>query len=424
MFLAYAITGGVALASFVSTMLLARIAGPAVIGDYALAMSTATLLASFAILGLDRILIREVAGDLREGNDGRARAAVRTITMTIAATALLTAGLYGGALFATPLVARIGGGNAMLVVIAAVLIRPLLYSGISGLRGAGAPVLGQLFESASTYVFMLAMVPIFLLGLVPTAAEATALMVAGQLLALFLAWAFLARRMRHWRPDGSNDGHQTFERRMLLAGLPVMGSLFLQLFSDWMLLARLSATMGAAETGAFRVAIQITAIIATVVATTESYASAEIAAEFRAGRPDRAWAHHRKATLLMLGLTAPVFLLLWTVPDLLLGLLFGPGFAIAAPAIAILAIGQLASVLRGPLGSMLIMSGNQRIDLALTMGSLVLTIALLLLLIPRHGLEGAAVAQISGLMFRAGVGYLVARRLIPNRAGPTEETAP
>ena len=49
---AYAIAGGVAAASFLSTMILARVSGPAVIGQYALAMSTATLLASFAMLGL------------------------------------------------------------------------------------------------------------------------------------------------------------------------------------------------------------------------------------------------------------------------------------------------------------------------------------------------------------------------------------
>lgn len=390
-------------------MILARLSGPAVIGEYALAMSTANLLASFAMLGLDRILIREVAGDLHQGNGPRARAAVLAISRTVAVMATLTAIVYAVLALCTPLVQRIGGGSAMLVVVASAFVWPLLRTGMSGLRGAGAPVLGQLFEALPTYLFMLAMLPILLIGFAPSAVEATALMITTQLLAGLGAWMFLASRARHWgHPD-----HQAFSRRLLLAGLPVMGSLFLQLFADWILLARLSSTMSAADTGAFRVAIQIITIITTLIVTTESYVAAEIAAEFRAGRPARAWALHRRATLLMLGLTAPAFLLLWTVPEQILGILFGPAFAIAAPAIMILAVGQLCSVLRGPLGAMLIMSGNQRVDLWLTIGGLLLVVTLAFLLIPHHGLMGAALAQISGLIFRAGVGYVAARRLIP-----------
>ncbi len=417
MFLAYAIAGGVAVASFLSTMMLARLAGPAVIGDYALAMSTANLLASFAMLGLDRILIREVAGDLREGNGPRARAAVRSITRTIMATAALTAIAYAAIALGTPLVERIGGGNAMLVAIGSALFWPLLRTGVAGLRGAGSPVLGQLVEAVPTYLFLAVLLPVFILGLAPSAAEATAIMLLAQLLAGAAVWAMLAPRLRRWAVDGGDGGGTSiFPPQLLLAGLPVMGSLFLQLFADWMLLARLSSTMGAAETGAFRVAIQVITVITTLVATTESFVSAEIAAEFRSGRPDRAWAIHRRATLLMLGLTAPVLLLLWMAPGRLLGLLFGPGFAIAGPAIVVLAIGQLGNVLRGPLGAMLVMSGNQRVDLWLTIGGLVLTIGLALMLIPAQGLVGAAIAQVSGLLFRAGVGYLVARRLIPRQA--------
>ena len=410
MFLAYALAGGVAAASFVSTMILARLAGAAVIGDYALALSTANLLASFAMLGLDRILIREVAGDLRQGDGARAAAGLRAITRTIAATALLTTCLYAALVLGTPLLLYLGGGG-MRVVIVSALLWPLLRAGTSGLRGSGHPVLGQLFEALPSYFFMATMLLLWLFNRIPDAAGAVSFMVAAQVLAAIGAWLLLSRRACRWgRPDPSR-----FANPLLLAGLPVMGSLFLQLFADWLLLARLSSTMGAADTGAFRVAIQLVTIITTLVVTTESFVSAEIAAEFRSGRPDRAWAVHRKATLLMLGLTAPIFLLLWRAPGRLLGLLYGPDFAIAAPAIVILAIGQLGNVLRGPLGAMFVMSGNQRTDLALTLGSMVFVIGLALLLIPAQGLAGAAIAQISGLLFRAGVGYVVARRMIPNR---------
>ena len=409
---AYAIAGGVAAASFLSTMILARVSGPAVIGQYALAMSTATLLASFAMLGLDRILIREVAGDLRQGESGRARAALTAITLLVAAAAALTAALYIVAAIASPLVERIGGNwAAMLLVGASALIWPLLRVGYSGLRAAGAPVLGQLYEALPTFLFTLGILLLFAMGASPTASQAVALSVGAQALACVGAWIILSPRVRAW---GRGDGGAV-NRRMLTAGIPLMLTLFLQLFSDWLLLARLSATMGADETGAFRVAIQIITIIATIVATTEAYVAARLAGDFRAGRPDLAWARHKRATLLMLGMTAPAFLILFAAPGPLLKIGFGPEFEMAAVALVIMSAGQLVTVLRGPLGSLLTMAGHERMQLALTLAGLAMVVALALLLIPRYGLAGAAVAQAVPTVFRSVAGYVFARWKIPGR---------
>lgn len=412
---AYAISGGVAAASFLSTMILARVSGPAVIGNYALAMSTATLLASLSMLGLDRILIREVAGDLRQGDSGRARGALWATMIAVTVASVLTALAYLAAVFFSPLLERIGGNHvAMLIVAASALIWPLQRIGYSALRAAGAPVLGQLFEALPTFLFMAGILLLFLIGSSPTAPQAVALSVGAQAVACVGAWAILGPRVRKW---GVTD-RSLMNRRFLAAGMPLMMGLFLQLFSEWLLLARLSATMGADETGAFRVAIQIITIIATVVATTEAYVAARLAGDFRAGRPDLAWARHRRATILMLAMTAPAFIILFGFPGPLLHLGFGPEFEMAAVPLLIMAAGQLVTVLRGPLGSMLTMAGHERMQLAFTLAGLAMVVALAMLLIPRYGLEGAAIAQAVPTAFRSIAGYVYARWKIPGQIVP------
>ncbi len=415
--LAYGIAGAVAAASFLSTLVLARLSGAAVIGEYALAISTANMLASFALLGLDRILVREVAGDLRVGMLARASGVVRAITIMVAAVSGVTAILYAGGLALTPLLPWLGGSPvAMMLVALAILVIPMQRLGYSILRAKGAPLAGQFFEALPTLLFAGAALLALGLGLVLTAPQAVGLTVLMQLVTALVAALLVVPVVRGWSAP-----RDPVDRRLLFAGVPLMAILFLQLFSDWLLLARISSTMGVGDVGPFRVAVQVTTIIATLVTTTESYVAARYAGDFRAGRPDLAWRRHRRATLLMAAMSAPLLLLLLLAPGDLLAHAFGPEFAGAATALSIMAMGQMFAIARGPLGSMLTMSGNDRVQLGLTVVGVALAALLALLLVPRFGLTGAGLAQAAPIMFRSVAGYLLARRLIPDR--PAERSA-
>jgi O-antigen/teichoic acid export membrane protein len=73
--------------------------------------------------------------------------------------------------------------------------------------------------------------------------------------------------------------------------------------------------------------------------------------------------------------------------------LFGRGFASGAAALVILALGQLVNVGTGTVSNLLAMAGHARLTLANSIAFLVLSLILDLLLIPRYGLLGAAVAN-------------------------------
>jgi O-antigen/teichoic acid export membrane protein len=81
----------------------------------------------------------------------------------------------------------------------------------------------------------------------------------------------------------------------------------------------------------------------------------------------------------------------------LLGL-FGPEFVSAQGALVVLTVGRMANALCGPTAVLLTMSGNQRDAAAVALGAAALDAVLLLLLLPRFGMMGAAVATATTTM--------------------------
>ncbi len=112
-------------------------------------------------------------------------------------------------------------------------------------------------------------------------------------------------------------------------------------------------------------------------------------------------------------LTLPIVLILVFLARPLLGLFYGPAFAVGTVALQILACGQFFNVLAGPTGTVLTMTGHERLS-AMGVGiSVVANIVLNAVLIPHYGIVGAAAATASSLMiWNALLWYWVRRRLM------------
>jgi O-antigen/teichoic acid export membrane protein len=77
--------------------------------------------------------------------------------------------------------------------------------------------------------------------------------------------------------------------------------------------------------------------------------------------------------------------------DILAGF-FGPDFASAELALAVLAVGQLINAATGPAGPILNMTGFERDTTLITLVAAVVAVVLSFALIPTWGVEGAAFA--------------------------------
>jgi O-antigen/teichoic acid export membrane protein len=92
--------------------------------------------------------------------------------------------------------------------------------------------------------------------------------------------------------------------------------------------------------------------------------------------------------------------------------LFGPHFDQGYPLLFVLVLGVVARAAVGPAESLLTMSGNQNVCALVYAMTLGLNVGLNLILIPQHGLWGAAIATAVAMGFEAAaLSFTVWRRL-------------
>ncbi|GAB1693364.1 lipopolysaccharide biosynthesis protein [Krasilnikovia sp. M28-CT-15] len=130
-----------------------------------------------------------------------------------------------------------------------------------------------------------------------------------------------------------------------------------------------------------------------------------------AGRRAEAAAVHRRITAVVVLLSWPAYLLLAVFAPAFLAL-FGAPFAAGAAPMAVLAVAMLVNVGVGTVQTVLLMSGNSRGHLAAAASGLALYLLGCLVLVPRHGALGAAVAWSVGIVAENVIAAVLVRRTL------------
>jgi O-antigen/teichoic acid export membrane protein len=97
-------------------------------------------------------------------------------------------------------------------------------------------------------------------------------------------------------------------------------------------------------------------------------------------------------------LTLPIFLVLCLFPEAVLGVLFGPEYMTAAPALRILSIGFMLNNIIGPNQSTLLAYGESRFIMWTVLLTAAINVTLDILLIPKLSIIGAAIASAVSLV--------------------------
>ncbi|KPF80113.1 hypothetical protein IP88_01035 [alpha proteobacterium AAP81b] len=386
--------------SFLFNFMVARHYGAIGTGSYALALTTTTVTATLALFGLDYILLRTVAGDLKVGALGEARGAVRTIARTVTAIAL--AGALMLALVGAPLLIALLGQPESTGTIhyAAWAIVPfaLLHLAATSLRSTGAVVLAQWFYGPVATIVSLVALLIGTFALGGVSIDALFLVYIGALVAgAVVAWGVYAWRARDW-PAAVDVPLRPMLRQSWKISLVVLS----MLLADWVILLMLGANFTTAQIGQFRIAWQITSLVGLIVVTFDTVAGPRVAAAHRVGETAGIYRTWRQSVLVMSAMSAPLLLVCILFPSWLLHL-FGSDFVAAAPALQILALGQVVNIVSGPVGSILVMTGREGSSLKISAGALVILVGLGLTLIPTMGIVGAAWTTSLTMMFRNSI---------------------
>jgi O-antigen/teichoic acid export membrane protein len=395
--------------SFAFSFLVARKLGAAGNGNFALAQATALVAMTFSLMGLDYVLLRTMAGDIKQGNAGAARGASRSALAAVTTSAIVIGCLV--ALFGAPLLQSVIGEGLEpgLLILSGIAVLPLTLNRMSAisLRGSGNVLASLWLDGPQAMLLSASVLVVMLLSQMPLSVRDVVLLyftTAG--LNTIVAWFVYRRRTRQWSPPLA-----TPVIPMLRQGAQISFVVLSRMLLDWVVLVTLSANRSTFEVGQFRTAWQIAALIFLLVTTFDTVAGPRIAAAFRVRDITTIRRIMRQQVALMSVISLPLFVLTLGFPAWILGL-FGPDFVGGANALRILALGQLVNILAGPIGVVLLMTGNERQSVYVSLVSLVMLAVCCATLIPAYGLTGAAMTTTLIVATRSLISFGMVRRLL------------
>ena len=377
---------------FVTAVLLARALGATGLGTYMLALSVASLCASLAALGLDDAMVRYLAIQAR----ARDRAALAgTLQLGLGISALV--GVATGAVLyvvAPPVADRIFDGDGLVPVLRAfaVLIPFMTLSNalLGVARGAKRMDVAALAEEVvQSAVRLVLILPLLAIGLEPMVAAVV--FGVGDVASSITMLTLLRRSMplrQAWTAEVRRDvrGLVGFAGPLWLAGALRK----LRQNIETLLLGSLTAV---ASVGIFSIAAKVNlvghAVYQAIITSVKPHL-----AELH-GSQDRDGLRHVYRTTtrwtLLFGLPFCIVTALYAEPILAV---FGASFRVGAAALVVLAVGELVNAATGVCGSVLDMTRRTGAKLVNAVLWLVLLLGANLLLIPRWGVLGAAVASV------------------------------
>lgn len=174
----------------------------------------------------------------------------------------------------------------------------------------------------------------------------------------------------------------------------------------------LAVFASAAEVGAFSIANRLSILVWVVIIAIGSIAAPRFAALHRLGDWTALKAQNRRVRRLVALVAVPPVAVMMVLPGPLLALI-GPGFEIAAPALIIMAAGQLVNGLFSCQDIMLAMTGHGGLLRWLNLAQFVVCCAAGAVLIPLYGMNGAAILTALVIVQGALGTALAVRRLMP-----------
>ncbi|MGN6611757.1 MAG: oligosaccharide flippase family protein [Angustibacter sp.] len=395
-----------AVGGFALTFVVARSLGSAGSGIFFQAVAVFTLLTSVVLAGSDTGLLRAISRSLAlgRGHEVRGTLAVALLPVTLASTccSLLlwwlapeVAGLINHGSVS-------GTAVTSLRAVAAFLVFGTLCTALTqATRGFGALRPYLLVQNLLLPVGRPVLV---LLGaLTGLGAAAAPLLWAVPLLPGALVAAVVVRnRLRGVESRARRDGEPSSRPWPVLArefwafsswrGLAAVVDLSLV----WLDVLLVSALVGATASGIYATASRFVISGTLVMQAMRLAIAPQLSAMLARSEHDRAARLYRVATLWIVVTSWPLYLFMAIWAPLLLSV-FGDGFRAGASCLTMLSLGMLLSLWTGNVGTVLLMGGRSSWVLLDKVAALAVNVTLNLLLVPRMGIEGAALAWVAAI---------------------------
>jgi O-antigen/teichoic acid export membrane protein len=380
--------GAALLLGITSTILLSRLLGPGGLGKFRLGSVVVQLVTAFCVLGMDRALLRYLPILEARGENGTkllitGSSAVFIMSLILSMVLLLAAPAVATFYFHSPEMTSVIRLFSLQVPVLA-LFRFF----------AGAVTAAKRFDFASKITNILSpAVFLFLLTLLalisPSLNGTIAARIVGQLAAGAFLAAFLVQHCRKLRQTGpSTPG--TFKGYLLLSIPLFVIGLGYNLLNQ-MQTIMLGHFVSSSEVGIYSVALKVSGFVIIGLEILLPIV-APLFAQFRAAHDNRSLETLFGATTKWLCYSALVIFAGIVIFRIEVLHVFGKGFTAGSTILVILAVGQLINAATGPTGVLLTMTGRQKLELANIVSMVAVNFVLNLLLIPKLGMTGAAIA--------------------------------
>jgi O-antigen/teichoic acid export membrane protein len=380
-------------------VLVARLFGQTAYGVYRTAADLCEVIARAGIAGGDKAMLKFVAahraaGETREETQALGSAlrlsggTLLVLTVALALAAPLFVRWWGLPAYGyvLPLLAPVVFGTGlMLVLMAATLAAKVTRINLL-IRGITEPFLMIVFALVAWL-------------LRPDVAGAAAAHGTSALVVLAVAWAGASAVLGRGRLVEAlrAPGHAGVVRFALPLGAAEFMNGILQRANVFIL----SAYAGAASVAVFAAAEELGRSVAGMRYAFDSIAAPMMAETLHKGERERLRYNLALMTRWVASASAPIALTLFALREPLLWL-YGPGYVVGTTAMTFLILGHLVNGVLGLAGYIVVMSGRTSLFFWDNVAAAGLNLALSFLLIPRHGVTGAAIASLASTCLLLG----------------------
>ena len=387
--------GGLAI-GYLLTLVIAHLFGAKGLGDYVLAITVLRLFTLLSKIGLDTTSIRFIASFASQKKWTSIFHFRKQVVIILSFTSIISSLLM---YFLANPIADLININYRYVEINAFFVMPMAFFMLhyQSLRGLKRIAEFSFFYRMSQAFFSVISIVIIYQFTQGSEAPVYAYLVSVFIVSLlsFLSFRYCLKN----RSDGEESAEQEIMSysTLLKISIPLMFAQSVQFIMAWTDKLMLGAMTTPEDVGIYHTAFKLSMFAAVALMSINSIAAPKFAEMF--GKDDMEGLKKvvHQSTKMIFWTSVPLVTIFFIFPEFFLGL-FGEEFKIGVAAFIFLSCGRLISSFSGSVGNVLQMTGNQNIYAKILLFGAILNVTLNLILIPKYGINGAAIASMSSLI--------------------------
>lgn len=375
----------------ISSIIIARFYGAEVMGILAILNSFLLLATIFTVLGTNTSILRLIPEHLVKYSPTSAFNLYRKVQYLVIGVSLIIGTLcffsshfIANKVFFKPHLSFYFALAAMFVVFKSLML--LNTEAVRGLRLIRTFAFMQVLPSASNLVFLIFLTVFLYSKNNPIYAMLMKIAATGILGWIIMTYAFRKRTQ-------PQDPVQPMPVRQILSiSMPMLMTKSMTFVIGQTGVIFLGIFRSEAEVGCYSVAVTLAGLTAFILSSINTMIAPKFSELFHSDRIEEVFYVAKKSSKLIFWTTTPILAGFIVLGKPVLSLFYGQEFAVAYPALVLLVFGQFINSISGSTGTFLNMTGKQNVLRNIMVISAMTNIALNMLLVPKIGIYGSAIA--------------------------------